>query len=168
MKNRIISALIAAIIVVTSAAPSFAATRLSRPVIADITNSNSSVTINWDEVKHADSYKIYKSTSKDSDFDLIGTTSKLRYSDKNVSKGVKYYYKVRAISDSNTYENSRLSKWRSGYIPGAKTTDSQTVYITKTGKKYHNYGCRSLRKSCISISKSNAQAQGYTACAICW
>ncbi len=168
MKKKIVSALISAIIIVTSAVPSFAATKLSKPVIDSITHNNSYVTLDWDAVKHADSYKIYRSTSKDSGFDLIGTTSNLRYSDKDVSKGTKYYYKVRAISDSNSYENSRLSKWRSSKIPSSKTTNSETVYITNTGEKYHNYGCRSLRKSCIPISKSNAQDAGYTACAICW
>jgi len=44
---------------------------------------------------------------------------------------------------------------------------AQTVYITKTGAKYHSSGCRYLSKSCISISLSNAKSQGYTACSVC-
>lgn len=42
-----------------------------------------------------------------------------------------------------------------------------TVYITKTGSKYHASGCRYLSKSKIAISKSSAQARGYTACSVC-
>lgn len=42
-----------------------------------------------------------------------------------------------------------------------------TVYITDTGEKYHSYGCQYLRKSCISISLSDAVARGYTRCSKC-
>ena len=49
----------------------------------------------------------------------------------------------------------------------SSTTNSQTVYITKTGKKYHNDGCSSLRKSKIAISLSEAEAEGYTPCQNC-
>ena len=44
---------------------------------------------------------------------------------------------------------------------------SYTVYITKTGKKYHRSGCRYLSKSCISISSSEAISQGYGPCSVC-
>ncbi|APQ99978.1 cell wall-binding repeat-containing protein [Clostridium botulinum] len=43
----------------------------------------------------------------------------------------------------------------------------QTVYITKTGKKFHRNGCRSLSKSKISISRSNAIKKGYSPCSVC-
>ncbi len=42
-----------------------------------------------------------------------------------------------------------------------------TVYITKTGEKYHRDDCRYLRQSKISISKNDAIRQGYTACKVC-
>ena len=44
---------------------------------------------------------------------------------------------------------------------------NQTVYITKTGKKYHSAGCRYLSKSEIAIKKSVAVDEGYTACSVC-
>jgi hypothetical protein len=43
----------------------------------------------------------------------------------------------------------------------------QTVYITRTGEKYHDGGCRYLRRSCIEISLANAIAQGYEPCSVC-
>lgn len=46
----------------------------------------------------------------------------------------------------------------------SSTTNPQTVYVTKTGKKYHNDGCSSLKKSKIAISLSEAEAEGYTPC----
>ncbi|MFC1489813.1 DNA/RNA non-specific endonuclease [Candidatus Latescibacterota bacterium] len=42
-----------------------------------------------------------------------------------------------------------------------------TVYVTNTGSKYHLSGCRYLSQSKISISLSNAKAQGYTPCSVC-
>lgn len=44
---------------------------------------------------------------------------------------------------------------------------TQTVYITKTGKKYHAGGCRYLSKNKIEINKSKAIKAGYDACKVC-
>ncbi len=42
-----------------------------------------------------------------------------------------------------------------------------TVYITKTGSKYHRLGCKYLSKSCIPISLEDAKARGYGPCSVC-
>ena len=42
-----------------------------------------------------------------------------------------------------------------------------TVYITNTGAKYHNDGCRYLKQSRIPISLSDAKSQGYGPCSVC-
>jgi biopolymer transport protein ExbD len=44
---------------------------------------------------------------------------------------------------------------------------SATVYITKTGKKYHRAGCRYLSQSQIKTTVKEAQANGYTPCKVC-
>jgi micrococcal nuclease len=52
--------------------------------------------------------------------------------------------------------------------PGAGSTASgTTVYITKTGEKYHADGCRYLSQSKISISLADAKARGYEPCKGC-
>ena len=43
---------------------------------------------------------------------------------------------------------------------------TETVYVTRTGKRYHRDGCRYLR-SRIPISLKDAQAKGYTPCKVC-
>lgn len=50
--------------------------------------------------------------------------------------------------------------------PSSKN-NSQTVYITETGKKYHRAGCRYLSRSEIAIKESSAISEGYTACSVC-
>ena len=44
---------------------------------------------------------------------------------------------------------------------------SQTVYVTKTGKKYHRRGCQYLRKSQIPKTLEKVVAAGFTACSRC-
>ena len=65
--------------------------------------------------------------------------------------GADYYIKKGVVSSSSS----------------SNTASTGTVYITETGEKYHRDGCRSLRKSKIPKSKSEAIAQGYEACDIC-
>ena len=43
---------------------------------------------------------------------------------------------------------------------------TDTVYVTKTGSKYHRAGCRSLSKSQISMKLADAAAR-YSPCSIC-
>ena len=42
-----------------------------------------------------------------------------------------------------------------------------TVYVTRTGEKYHSNGCQYLRKSKIAISLQDAVSSGYDACSRC-
>lgn len=43
-----------------------------------------------------------------------------------------------------------------------------TVYITKTGKKYHKSSCRFVKKDSVSsISLDKAKSEGYTSCKVC-
>lgn len=44
---------------------------------------------------------------------------------------------------------------------------SQTVYVTKSGKKYHTENCRYLTKNTVAVDLSDAINKGYTACSVC-
>ena len=58
----------------------------------------------------------------------------------------------------------------SSSVPAAYSSSddqSETVYVTDTGSKYHSAGCRYLKKSQIPMSLSEATRQGYTACSVC-
>jgi competence protein ComEC len=46
-------------------------------------------------------------------------------------------------------------------------SQEQTVYATKTGKKYHRATCRYLSHSKIPVSLKDAKAQGLTPCSVC-
>ena len=49
----------------------------------------------------------------------------------------------------------------------AAQAQDPTVYITRTGSKYHLDGCRYLRQSKIPIALSAAIARGYGPCSVC-
>ena len=52
-------------------------------------------------------------------------------------------------------------------LPKIRTdTSDVTVYVTRTGTKYHRAGCRSLRRSQILMSLKEAKAR-YSPCSIC-
>ena len=65
----------------------------------------------------------------------------------------------------------RVRVWRLGalvLIAGLVCAAADpTVYLTKTGKKYHRDGCQYLSKSRIEKSLGDAVAAGYTACKRC-
>jgi hypothetical protein len=54
-----------------------------------------------------------------------------------------------------------------GQSPPKQDPKSQTVYITRTGKKYHRDGCRYLAGGKTAISLKDAKAKGFTACKVC-
>lgn len=69
--------------------------------------------------------------------------------------------------------DQKLNEKHEILYPSAKSetkvalSDNSTVYVTKTGKKYHRDGCSSLSKSKIPITYAEAVAKGYTPCKSC-
>lgn len=56
--------------------------------------------------------------------------------------------------------------WNSGNKSPPKPTKEVTVFITRTGLKYHRFGCRYLRNSMITISLADAKKK-YLPCSVC-
>ena len=73
-------------------------------------------------------------------------------------------------SSSGSSSGGSSSGGSSASVPAAYSSSddqSETVYVTDTGSKYHSAGCRYLKKSQIPMSLSEAKRQGYTACSVC-
>ncbi|WP_368490730.1 thermonuclease family protein [Clostridium sp. BJN0013] len=78
------------------------------------------------------------------------------------------------ISDSSSAGNSSSSQssrstTQESSVQQSASSDNQgtTVYITPTGHKYHNAGCRTIKNSSTAISLSEAKAEGYEPCKVC-
>ncbi len=50
------------------------------------------------KISGATSYLVYRSTKKASGYSIVGTTTKLTYTDKTAKSGKTYYYKVKVVS----------------------------------------------------------------------
>ena len=46
-------------------------------------------------------------------------------------------------------------------------TYAQTVYVTKTGKKYHEATCRYVSATASSLTVKEANSRDYTPCSVC-
>lgn len=75
--------------------------------------------------------------------------------------------KESVTSSSNRTNNKAVSKPAPKIAPAPSQNNGQTVYVTKTGDKYHSGNCQYLRKSKIPIKKSQAISQGYGRCSKC-
>ena len=93
--------------------------------------------------------------------------------DSGYDEGYRVGYQDGYSDAESDYEGSYTSyiQTSSYQPPASQNTEpvqtSVTVYITKTGTKYHTATCSYLKNSKISISKDSAIAQGYTACSRC-
>ncbi|MCD8008853.1 MAG: fibronectin type III domain-containing protein [Clostridiales bacterium] len=120
---------------------------LEAPDLDDATNAASSITVNWEKVKGASGYYIYRKAGSATKWTKVGTVksgSTLKWSDKNVSNGTKYTYMVKAYSGSYT----------SGY-----ETDGEVIYrLSRTS--ISSLKNRSSKKMTVKWKK-NSKATGY-------
>ena len=64
-----------------------------------------SVKLTWGKAAGADKYKVYRATSARGTYKLVKTTSSLSTTDRKLTTGKNYYYKVRALGGRNFYSS---------------------------------------------------------------
>ena len=82
-------------------------TTLAKPTVK-ITTSNGKPKLSWSKVTGADKYYVYRSTNG-KDYTILIKTTKTSVTNTGAKKGVKYYYKVKAVCSANTNANSAFS-----------------------------------------------------------
>ena len=70
-------------------------------------------------------------------------------------------------SPSETYSEPASASYYEEPVEEYSEPQGQTVYVTNTGSKYHQDGCRYLSKSKIPISLDDAISSGYEPCSKC-
>lgn len=85
---------------------------LSTPVIKSVNNAYNGVKVNWEKVKGANKYRVYRKAEGDKKWTSLGTTEKTYFVNKNAKDGIKYTYTVRAYYGSvqSGYNSKGLSK----------------------------------------------------------
>lgn len=91
-----------------------------------------------------------------------GNTLKFSFKKVSHSSGSSSY-RATGRSTKSTGSSSKATK----KSKKSSSSSSQYVYITKTGSKYHQKGCRYLRSSMIKVKLVTAKAKGLTPCSVC-
>lgn len=119
------------------------------------------ITLTWQKAAGADTYEIYRSTKAAKGFRRIATVSgsKLTFTDKKLTCGTTYYYKIRATA---TYGSSTL---RSAFTAVKKAAPLPNTPVIKAS--YKNYSTATLKWNKISgangyyIYRSTKKNSGY-------
>lgn len=125
--------------------------------------------ITWKSVKNADSYQVYRSTSKNSGYKKISTTAKVSLTDTKLKTGKTYYYKVRGyakIKDTDVYSKystvksvkTSLGKVSSLKVETgkAKVTASWSKVNGASGYKIYRSTKKSGGFKCVKTVKSGS------------
>lgn len=70
-------------------------------------------------------------------------------------------------SNEDSVNNSQDDTSVEQYTDMQQTVEPTVVYVTESGRKYHNAGCRHLSDRSIQMDLKTAEGQGYTACKDC-
>ena len=104
---------------------------LKTPEISEITNTTNSIKIKWKSVSGAEGYKVYRKVTGEGNYKCVATVKGASYTDKNVKKGVKYSYTVKAYKGKVVSE----CKKSTSYVGIILATPSVTAKNATTGMK---------------------------------
>lgn len=79
------------------------------------------VVINWSKVNGAIVYLVIRSVASGNDYDVIGNTTELTYSDTAIQQDVAYKYRVVAAATETNYSDPNLSPEAQGYAKKSAT-----------------------------------------------
>ena len=80
-----------------TATTKFTIAALKAPTKVRATAGKRKVTVTWRKVAGATKYEVWRSAKKNSGFKRIKTTTALKFVNKKLKKGKRYYYRVRAV-----------------------------------------------------------------------
>lgn len=86
---------------------------MATPKLTSIANSGSGITVRWNAVGGAASYRVYRRAAGEKGWKYIKNTTSTSFTDSNVKKGVTYRYTVRAVNRHMSSYNSGLAIKRS-------------------------------------------------------
>ena len=90
--------------------------KIKTPTISSVKSASyNSIKVKWKAVAGADEYYVYRSTSKDGSYKKVKTleAGSTSYTDKKLTTGKKYYYKLKCSGTTNKKTTSGFSKVKS-------------------------------------------------------
>lgn len=152
---------------------------VAKAVFTSITSVDSkTMRFTWKKVSGASSYEIYRSTKKDSGYKRIATVkgSARKYTDKTVTSGKKYFYKIVTIGMLDGRKITSGYSQAAGYralqqvkISSVKSTKDESLKVSwkkVTGateyKLYRGTSLNGSYKKIATVKASGALTQSYT------
>jgi len=87
------------------------ASAFKAPTWSGLRTDRQGILLNWDRVKGAVGYNVYRSSTAGGPYDVLGNTPSNRHSDRDVEQGKTYYYVVTAMNEQ--FEETEHSEERS-------------------------------------------------------
>ena len=78
-----------------------AAATLGKVKIIDTMVRKTTINVTYQKVNGAEKYQVYRASAENGTYELAGTTSMLSFTDKNLTPGKQYFYKIRALKTVN-------------------------------------------------------------------
>ena len=102
-----------------------------------VKKKNTAISVSWKEDYNATKYIVYRATSKTGTFTKLATvTDKTSYTDKNVTYGKAYYYKVRVIGEKNrVYSDVKGLKLKPAQVQNVKISAVKTNSVKVSWNK---------------------------------
>ena len=116
--------------------------KLSPATVKVAKTAYNKVKLTWTKADNATKYQVYRKVGKNGKFVNIATTTSIKYTDKKVKTGKKYYYKVVAVNEKG------------------ETVDSKTVKATPKAKKLKVKAKKKAGRTVLSWKKVKG-ATGY-------
>lgn len=83
---------------------------LASPEFVEVTNTTDGVSLSWNEVSGAEKYEVFRKTDISKEWQLITTTTSLKFLDTDVINGTTYFYTVKALnSDTESSYNTNVT-----------------------------------------------------------
>lgn len=80
--------------------------KLAQPEIAvELNTANGKPVISWEKISGAKKYEVYRATSETGKYSKVKTTTADSYTDTKASVGKTYFYKVKAVASSSSYNS---------------------------------------------------------------
>lgn len=111
---------------------------LSKPAaITASSKTAKTVAVTWSGINGAQKYNVYRATSQSGSYKYVATTTGTSYTDKSLTAGKTYYYKVRGIKSSkNVKYYSVYSDITSAKVKGSTATATPTPTGTSDNTNY--------------------------------
>lgn len=158
-----------------------ASEELSAPTVTLKTNKAGNPQVTWKAVSGADGYKVYRKYGNQTNYKLVKTTTKLKFSDTKIVKlldgsdeTVKYMVRAYVKDEKGKTvlgEKSSAKEWRAAATEtttgSSADSNSPTVYVSNSGKYHKKSNCSGM-KNFFTMTLDEAKSAGYEACKKCY